>query len=48
MNMMRRIRRLNEESYWAPLDQRDRIHKMSKAGTLARARRTSVPGGTSS
>jgi hypothetical protein len=34
MNMMRRIRRLNEESYWAPLDQRDRIHKMSKAGTL--------------
>ncbi len=34
MNMMRRIRRLNEESYWAPLDRRDRIHKMSKAGTL--------------
>lgn len=34
MNMMRRIRRKNEESYWAPLDQRDRIHKMSKAGTL--------------
>jgi hypothetical protein len=35
MNLMRRIRRKNEESYWAPLDQRDRIHKMSKAGTLA-------------
>jgi hypothetical protein len=34
MNMMRRIRRKNEESYWAPIDQRDRIHKMSKAGTL--------------
>ncbi|MHB1192688.1 MAG: carbohydrate binding family 9 domain-containing protein [Longimicrobiales bacterium] len=34
MNLMRRIRRKNEESYWAPLDQRDRIHKMSKAGTL--------------
>jgi hypothetical protein len=34
MNMMRRIRRKNEESYWAPLDQRDRIHKMSRAGTL--------------
>jgi hypothetical protein len=34
MNLMRRIRRKNEESYWAPLDQRDRIHRMSKAGTL--------------
>lgn len=34
VNMMRRIRRKNEESYWAPLDQRDRIHKMSRAGTL--------------
>ena len=34
MQMMRRIRRSNEEGYWAPLDQRDRIHKMSKAGTL--------------
>ncbi|HKJ03092.1 MAG TPA: DUF5916 domain-containing protein, partial [Longimicrobiales bacterium] len=34
MNLMRRIRRKNEESYWAPIDQRDRIHKMSKAGTL--------------
>jgi len=34
MQMMRRIRRRNEESYWAPLDQRDRIHRMSKAGTL--------------
>jgi hypothetical protein len=34
MNLMRRIRRKNEEAYWAPLDQRDRIHRMSKAGTL--------------
>ena len=34
MQLMRRIRRNNEEGYWAPLDQRDRIHKMSKAGTL--------------
>jgi hypothetical protein len=34
MNLMRRIRRKNEEAYWAPLDQWDRIHRMSKAGTL--------------
>jgi Domain of unknown function (DUF5916)/Carbohydrate family 9 binding domain-like len=34
MQLMRRIRRNNEEGYWAPLDRRDRIHKMSKAGTL--------------
>ncbi len=34
LQLMRRIRRNNEEGYWAPLDQRDRIHKMSKAGTL--------------
>ncbi|MDP2956057.1 MAG: DUF5916 domain-containing protein [Longimicrobiales bacterium] len=34
MNMLRRIRRRNESSYWAPLDQRDQVHRMSKAGTL--------------
>ncbi len=34
LNILRRIRRKNEESYWAPLQRRDRIHKMSKAGTL--------------
>jgi hypothetical protein len=34
MNVLRRIRRKNEEAYWAPLDRRDRIHRMSKAGTL--------------
>lgn len=34
MQLMRRIRRNNEEGYWAPLDRRDRIHKMSQAGTL--------------
>ncbi len=34
LNFLRRIRRKNEESYWAPLQRRDRIHKMSKAGTL--------------
>mgnify|MGYP001577899772 CR=1 FL=1 len=34
VNFLRRIRRKNEEAYWAPLDRRDRIHRMSKAGTL--------------
>lgn len=34
LNFLRRIRRRNEESYWAPIDRRDRIHRMSKAGTL--------------
>lgn len=34
MNLMRRIRRKNEEAYWAPVEQWDRIHRMSKAGTL--------------
>lgn len=34
VNFLRRIRRLNESSYWAPLDRRDVIHRMSKAGTL--------------
>jgi hypothetical protein len=34
MNLLRRIRRKNETSYWAPLDQRDQVHRMSRAGTL--------------
>ena len=34
LNIMRRTRRLNEDSYWAPLDRRDPVHRMSKAGTL--------------
>lgn len=35
MNIMRRIRRRNEVSYWAPLDRRNRVFLMSKAGTLS-------------
>ena len=34
VNFLRRIRRRNEDSYWAPLDRRSRIHTMSLAGTL--------------
>ncbi len=34
LNFLRRVRRKNEDSYWAPLPRRGRIHKMSKAGTL--------------
>lgn len=34
LNIMRRIRRRNEVSYWAPLDRRNRVFLMSKAGTL--------------
>lgn len=33
-NFLRRIRRRNEESYWAPLERRERVHTMSRAGTL--------------
>ena len=33
-NFARRIRRKNEESFWAPLDRRDFVHRVSKAGTL--------------
>ncbi len=33
-NFIRRIRRLNETSYWAPLERRHRVHRMSRAGTL--------------
>ena len=35
LQVMRRIRRKAEDTFWAPLDRRDQIHKMSKAGTLA-------------
>lgn len=34
LNMGRRVRRKNEGSYWAPVDRRDPVHRMSKAGTL--------------
>jgi hypothetical protein len=34
LNIMRRIRRRNEVSYWAPLDRRNRIFLMSQAGVL--------------
>lgn len=33
-NVLRRVRRTNESSYWSPLDRQYRIHRMSKAGTL--------------
>jgi hypothetical protein len=34
LNLSRRIRRKNEVSYWAPLDRRNRIFLMSRAGTM--------------
>ncbi|MBI4487387.1 MAG: carbohydrate binding family 9 domain-containing protein, partial [Acidobacteria bacterium] len=34
LNFLRRVRRKNEDSYWAPLPRFERIHKMSMAGTL--------------
>ncbi len=34
INYGRRIRRLNEDSYWSPLARQFRLHKMSRAGTL--------------
>ncbi len=34
MNLLRRIRRNNEDSFWAPLDRRHQIHRMSSAGLL--------------
>jgi hypothetical protein len=34
LNFLRRVRRKNEDSYWAPLERRDPLHRMSKAGTL--------------
>lgn len=34
LNFVRRVRRTNETSYWAPLDRQHRVHRMSRAGTL--------------
>ncbi len=34
LNILRRVRRKNEVTYWAPLDRRNRIFLMSSAGTL--------------
>lgn len=34
LQVLRRIRRKNEDTYWAPMDRRNRIHRMSQAGTL--------------
>jgi hypothetical protein len=35
MNFLRRIRRKNEDSYWAPVDRRTRVHTMAYAGTVS-------------
>jgi hypothetical protein len=35
MNFLRRVRRKNEDSYWAPVDRRTRVHTMSYAGTVS-------------
>jgi hypothetical protein len=34
VNFVRRVRRQNEDSYWAPIERHFRVHKMSRAGTL--------------
>jgi len=34
INFVRRVRRINESSYWSPLDRQYRLHRMSRAGTL--------------
>ena len=34
MQILRRVRRRSEDSYWAPVQRRDLVHRMSKAGTL--------------
>ncbi len=34
LNFLRRVRRVNESSYWSPLERQYRVHRMSKAGTL--------------
>ncbi len=34
INFIRRVRRVNETSYWAPLERQYRLHRMSKAGTI--------------
>jgi len=40
MNLLRRVRWKNEDSYWAPVDRHDPVHRMSRAGTL-----TGIQGG---
>ncbi len=35
MNFLRRIRRKNEDSYWAPVDRRTRVHTMAYGGTVS-------------
>jgi hypothetical protein len=35
MNFLRRVRRKNEDSYWAPVDRRTRVHTMAYAGTVS-------------
>ncbi len=34
VQILRRIRRKAEDVYWAPVDRRTRVHKMSRAGTV--------------
>jgi len=34
INFIRRVRRVNETSYWAPLERQYRLHRMSKAGSI--------------
>ncbi len=34
MNLLRRVRWKNEDSYWAPVERHDPVHRMSRAGTL--------------
>jgi len=34
INFLRRVRRKGEDSYWAPIARRTRLHKMDEAGTL--------------
>jgi hypothetical protein len=34
LNVMRRLRRLNEESYWAPISRQYSLHRLSQAGVL--------------
>ncbi len=38
INFLRRIRRRNEESYWAPMHRYHRLHTMSLAGTISALR----------
>jgi hypothetical protein len=35
MNFLRRVRRKNEDSYWAPVDRRSQVHTASYAGTVS-------------